>query len=124
MTFFYSILTFIAGTVAPVQAGINATLGDQLNHFFQAAFISFFVGTLSLFCILLVSGVPAPSLATLKALPWWMWLGGIIGAFLVTTTIIVAPKLGATTMIALLVTGHLVASVICLLYTSPSPRDH
>lgn len=44
--------------------------------------------------------------------PWWAWLGGIMGAFYVTTVILFARKLGPGTLQALFVTALLLTSVL------------
>jgi transporter family-2 protein len=43
--------------------------------------------------------------------PWWIWTGGLLGAFLVASTVVLAPRLGAASMIALIVAGQMTASV-------------
>jgi len=45
--------------------------------------------------------------------PWWIWSGGLLGAFLVASTVVLAPRLGAASMVALIVAGQMLAS-ICL----------
>ncbi len=112
MKFFYILLAMAAGIMMPVQAGVNAVLGSHLKTPFVAAFISFSIGTIALavFCILLRVPLPAPAL--LSKLPLWLWTGGLMGAFFVTTTIILAPKLGAVTLLASLVAAQMAASLI------------
>ena len=41
----------------------------------------------------------------------FFWTGGALGAYFVAATIFLAPKLGATTMVALLLAGQMVASL-------------
>ncbi|MCA1743298.1 MAG: DMT family transporter [Desulfonatronovibrio sp.] len=112
MKFFYILLAMAAGVMMPVQAGINALLGSNVKTPILAAFISFCTGAivLGLLCILL--RVPVPGIAIFTRLPLWMWTGGFLGAFFVTTTIILAPKLGAVTLLASLVTAQMAASLI------------
>lgn len=112
MKFFYLLAAFAAGIMMPVQAGINALLGGQLRSPFLAALVSFCVGSLvlALFCLFL--RVPLPGIQVLSRIPVWMFAGGLLGAFFVTTTIILAPKLGAVTLLASLITAQMVASLI------------
>ena len=108
---FISVLAILAGAVISVQAGINYQL--QM-HWAQspilAAFISFFVGTLGLLLCLLVTRTPIPPFPD-KIIPWH-WIGGLMGAFLVTVTVIAAPRLGATTMMALVLAGQIGISLV------------
>ena len=41
------------------------------------------------------------TLPALARIPWWHWTGGLLGALYVVTAVVVAPRLGATALIAL-----------------------
>jgi len=47
-----------------------------------------------------------------RTAPWWSWLGGLLGAVFVTSSILLVPRLGATLFIAAIVTGQLAFSLI------------
>ena len=110
-TSLFILLGIVAGISVPTQAGINAQLGLWTKSPVLAATISFMVGTLTLIVYALVTRIPLPALATATAHPWWIWVGGSLGAFFVTATIILVPKLGATTMVALVLAGQMTASL-------------
>jgi bacterial/archaeal transporter family-2 protein len=107
----YLLLAFAAGAMLPFQAGINAELADWVNSPFRAAFVSFLVGTLVLLVVAVLVFKPLPSSTKLGAAPWWVWIGGALGAIYVAGSIISAPKLGAATLIALVVAGQALASL-------------
>jgi transporter family-2 protein len=44
--------------------------------------------------------------------PWWIWVGGLLGAFYVLGSIVTAPKLGAATLVALILAGQAIASLL------------
>ena len=44
--------------------------------------------------------------------PGWAWLGGVLGAFYVVSTIIAGPRLGAAALLALVVLGQLATSLL------------
>ncbi len=96
----------------PVQAGINALLGAQVKSPILAATVSFTVGTMFLLLVCLFLRISVPALSEWIRLPLWMFAGGILGAFFVSTTIILAPKLGAVTLLASLITAQMTASLI------------
>ena len=106
------ILTLLAGFVIPTQAGINAQLSLWTNSPVLASTISFAVGTVVLIIYSFVARIPLPTLTTAGAQPWWVWTGGALGAYFVAATVFLAPKLGATTMVALLLAGQMVASLV------------
>lgn len=107
-----ALLALAAGVCIPTQAGINAQLSLWARTPVLAATISFAVGTLALVLYSFVTRMPLPALSTVSTTPWWIWSGGLLGAFFVATTIYLAPRLGATTMLAWLLAGQMIASLI------------
>jgi bacterial/archaeal transporter family-2 protein len=108
----YLLFAFAAGAVLPFQAGINAELADWVNSPVRAAFVSFLVGTVVLLAIAALVFKPLPSWTRLGDAPWWVWIGGALGAFYVAGSIVSAPRLGAATLIALIVAGQSLASLL------------
>jgi transporter family-2 protein len=45
-------------------------------------------------------------------MPWWMWTGGVLGLFVVSTNILAAPRLGAALLVSLAITGQLTTALI------------
>jgi transporter family-2 protein len=111
-TTFFILMAILAGISVPTQAGINAQLGLWTRSPVLASTISFAVGTLTLIIYSLAARIPLPMLATAGNHPWWVWFGGMLGAFFVTATIILVPKLGATVMVALILAGQMFASLL------------
>lgn len=112
MELLFLLLALIAGACAPTQAGINAQLRLWTGDAVLAAMISFAVGTMSLFVYTLVLRTPWPQVRTAGDLPWWMWTGGCLGAFLVAVTIMLVPKLGAATMMGFMIAGQMLAGLV------------
>jgi len=106
------LVAFAAGVALIVQVAVNSTLRRSLGTPVGAAFISFLVGTAALLLFLLVSRTHWPARAQLSAVPPWAWAGGILGAYYVVATIIVGPRLGAAALLALVVLGQLVTSLL------------
>ncbi|MBI9087147.1 MAG: DMT family transporter [Desulfobacterales bacterium] len=109
---FYILLALVAGACLPTQAGINVHLGLWTRSSVLAAAISFAVGTLALIAYALGTRIPLPAAEGLAGRPWWIWSGGVLGAFFVTATVILAPRLGAAAMLALIIAGQMVASLL------------
>ncbi|PLX79462.1 MAG: hypothetical protein C0616_11260 [Desulfuromonas sp.] len=110
MTLFI-LIGILAGLSVPTQAGINSQLGLWTESPVIAATISFAVGTLTLVIYTFATRIPLPAIASVGSHPWWVWTGGAFGAFFVTATIILVPKLGATTMVATILAGQMLASL-------------
>lgn len=108
----YLVLALAAGMFMPVQAGINTRLAGSINGVIPAAFVSFLVGTLVLGAILAAMGQSVPVGRAWPQTPWWYWIGGALGAFFVTATVVLAPRIGAGSMVALTLAGQLLASML------------
>lgn len=103
-------LPFLAGAVLPLQAGINGQLARQLSSVFAAALISFAVGSLALL-LMTLSQREMPGLDALKALTWWHWSGGLLGAFFIATAAFAGPRVGALLFMVLVIAGQLVMAI-------------
>lgn len=100
------------GALAPTQAGVNLRLRGFVGDPVLAAIVSFAVGTLSLLVYAYFTRTPVPPVAAVVKGPWWMWTGGFMGAFFVAAAIVVAPVLGAGTMMCWMVAGQMAASLL------------
>ena len=107
----YLFLGLLMGAMAAVQSGVNARLRLSLSSPFQAALISFAVGTAAL-ALLVVVLRPAWSAQALGDTPWWAWTGGALGAFCVSSAVVLAPRVGALVLAATAVTGQLLTGVV------------
>jgi len=106
------LIAMLVGVVLPVQSGVNAQLRIGVGHPLLAAFISFAVGTVALLGLNLALRTPVPSGETLGRISWWHWIGGLLGATYVYLAIVLAPRLGAATLVAAIVTGQMVTSLL------------
>jgi transporter family-2 protein len=104
-------LGLLAGTALPAQGAVNAQLRADLDAPMAAAALSFVVATAGML-VLLAAGAPRPRIAPLREVPWWGWLGGLVGATYVTSVFLLIPEIGAAPTIALTVAGQQVASVL------------
>ena len=62
--------------------------------------------------LLALRRTPPPQLEPLSGLPWWGWLGALVGATYVTSVFLLIPEIGAAPTVALTVAGQQVASVL------------
>jgi transporter family-2 protein len=106
------ILGIVAGFGLTVQVGMNSQLRKVLQSANFAALVSFLVGTVALVALVLVLRMPVPERAAFTAVPWWAWLGGLLGAFYVASSTIVAAELGASTLLGLALLGQLATALV------------
>lgn len=102
----------LVGALLPVQIGVNTQLRAGLGNPLLAALISFVVGTVALLGLNLALRGPVPSAEAAGRFPWWYWVGGLLGAAYIYAVIVLAPRLGAATLVASIVAGQMVASVL------------
>jgi len=108
----YLLFGFVAGAMLPIQFGINAQLAHWLDSPLRATLVSFAVGTVALFAVMLAADRDWPSTDRIAGAPWWVWAGGLLGAFYVLGSVVSAPKLGAATLVAVILAGQTVASLL------------
>lgn len=106
------LLMVFAGGVLPLQAGFNTELRRHAGHPFWAGLANFVVGLLAVGLVLALMRVTPPSAVRLSQAPAWAWLGGLCGLIMVVSSVVSAPHLGATLLVAALVSGQLIMSVV------------
>ena len=99
----------VAGSFLPLQASVNARLAQFVGGPVRASLISFVVGAVVLFVVVVVfyRGSERGGHA-----PWWAWIGGGLGAFYVVSTVVVPVRIGAAAFFGILVAAQLVTSVL------------
>lgn len=105
------VLVVCAGVSVALQQILNAKLRTELGSPWWAGFVSYFVGTLAMLAIILASGEPRLSSAMAARTSWPSWTGGVFGAVFIGTAILMVPRLGAATVLALIVVGQMLGSL-------------
>lgn len=105
-------VAMLAGVANAVQPGLNATFGKSLGMPVAGGIVSL----LSAAAIAAVVGATTghlhwPSSESFRGMPWWAWTGGMFGALLVVAQVFVAPALGATIYLGIIVTVGVVTSL-------------
>jgi transporter family-2 protein len=104
------LFAIVAGAFLPLQAGVNAKLAHFVGGPVRASLISFIVGAAALFLVVVLFYRSSGNRA--GDAPWWAWVGGLLGAFYVTATVVVPVRLGAAAFFGILVAAQLVTSVL------------
>lgn len=105
-------VAFVAGVVVAVQSRINGALGRLLSDGVEAALISFAVGLVILVVVVLARTAGRSGISRLTAqlrersLPWWCLLGGLAGAFYVSTQSTTVATLGVALFTVSTVAGQ------------------
>lgn len=111
-TLVFIFLAVLAGAMIPAQAATNNKMAMTVDSPIVAAFLSFTVGTLSLFLYVIASGTSVASFAQAKNAAPVAWIGGILGAFFVTASVALIPRLGVALTFSLIIAGQMIATLI------------
>ena len=106
------LLALTAGGLVALQSGINNTLRTVLRAPIGAALISFLVGVVVLLGMIVITREGIPAADDLRSVPWWGYVGGPLGVVGVAGTILIIPRLGAATTVALSITGQMLTSLV------------
>jgi transporter family-2 protein len=110
--YFLLLVALVAGAVLPVQTAVNNKMAVTVGSPVLGALVSFAVGTLSILIYSLASGESFASLTSSKDAPAIAWIGGLLGAFFVTATIILMPRIGVAMTISLIIAGQLITALV------------
>jgi len=104
-------IAMLVGSLLPWQPIVNIRLGTELQSPLWSGFISFLGGALLLGSLALLQGQITESVHKITTVPWWSLTGGVLGASFVIASILLVPRIGATTMSVAFVCGQLIMSV-------------
>jgi bacterial/archaeal transporter family-2 protein len=103
-------LMALTGGLVAMQPAVNAGLGKVTGNI-AAALVSFMIGTLVLAVIVGLAG-QAGGVGEATSVPWYLLLGGVLGAAYVFTALVTISSIGAGGVAAATITGQLTFSVI------------
>lgn len=104
-------LTAAVGGLIALQAPINSMLGKAVGTW-QAAAVSFAVGTVLLISIATLAGGGWSELGEVRSVAWYYLLGGVLGAAYVTSVLVTVRTLGAGGVTAATIAGQLAMSLV------------
>jgi transporter family-2 protein len=115
MKIFYVIWAIVAGIIIATQTGTNTALRIQLNSPWLASLTNFMIGISALLVVILI--ISPSSFAGMKPIfmgevPLWKMIGGLLGAFFVTSITVLTPKLGVGQVVILYLFGQIMMSMV------------
>jgi transporter family-2 protein len=113
MVVIYALLAAAIGASVVLQASINGELRTLVGDPYRTALISTTVSTIFLLAMSAVLvGKPVPDGSVFAHAPWWMWVGGVLGAIYVAAAAYLVSKLGSAFMFTVIIFGQLVMAVM------------
>ena len=105
------VMSISAGFAGSVQAAALGRLGDRVGTIEAVGFSTLVAGTTGIL-VLLVARRSLAGVGHAFHQPLWLWLGGILRAFIVLAITVAAPKIGVAAAIGLVITGNLVVAAM------------
>ncbi|SMH63000.1 DMT family transporter [Azospirillum agricola] len=109
---FSYLLVVGAGISVALQQVLNANLRAELGSPWWAGFVSYLVGMLAMLAVALIAPGPRLPDPFAGSTSWVSWSGGLFGALFIGTAILMVPRLGAATVLALIVVGQMLGSLV------------
>ncbi|MBX5440177.1 MAG: DMT family transporter [Solirubrobacteraceae bacterium] len=103
--------TIVVGGLIAFQPPVNSQLGRHVGVI-GAAFVSTAISALVLLALYLVLNGGLGGLSALRDVPWHQLTGGLMGAALVTVSLVTVRTLGAGGVVAATVAGQLIVSAL------------
>ena len=102
----------LAGVLNAIHSGTNAQLTKSFERPWWAAVFVCLISAVAIVPGIMIAREDFPSVGALLKTPWWAWLGTVIAAVPVITTLLFAGKLGGGAFNGLVVTATIVSSVV------------
>jgi transporter family-2 protein len=104
-------LALLAGLAGSVQAAVMGRFGERIGLLEALAWVTLLSVAIA-FGVLVVSRRGLGGLGDAWTAPKWLWLGAVLGTFVVFTITFASPRIGTAATIGLLVAGQLAAGAV------------
>jgi transporter family-2 protein len=106
-----ALLALAAGLAGSLQAAVMGRFGERVGSLEALTWALLLSSVLSLLALLLARR-GLGQLSDAWSVPKWLWLGALMGTFVVFTITYTSPRIGTTATIGLLVAGQLAMGVV------------
>ncbi|MTI58900.1 MAG: DMT family transporter [Firmicutes bacterium] len=104
----YLVLAALAGLSMAVQGSLNAVLGKKTG-ILEASFIVHFTAVIVLLIFILIN-LSKINIPQWRKIPWYLYLGGLLGVIISYTVIITIPKLGVAVATTAIITAQVLTA--------------
>jgi transporter family-2 protein len=111
-TFLSCCFVVAAGVSVALQQVLNANLRAQIGSPWWAGAVSYLVGLIVMLAVAIPSSRPSIGGNLLGSGAWFNWMGGFFGAVFIAVVILMIPRLGAATTLALIVVGQMAGALV------------
>ena len=105
-------LALLAGVANAIEPGQNATLAKATGQPMLAGMFCFALAVICLVVTMVMARrLDRPSAGQVASVPWWAWLGGVLGAGVVLVQLYVSEQIGAAPFLSCVITAGVVGSI-------------
>jgi len=105
------LVCLVAGLAGAMQAALMGRFGERIGVVEAVAFAALVTALVAVASLLVVRQSASGVAEGLRAPPW-MWLAGVMSAFIVFAVALGPPRIGTTTTIGLIIAGNLVMAAV------------
>ena len=107
----YLIVSFLMGTVMSIYLPMNSSVSKYMGSSIAAVIVFFVMALITTVIIFVLTG-EYDSIARIANVPIYLYLAGIISAFVIVATTLIIPQIGARKFFILLVSGQIVMAIV------------
>jgi transporter family-2 protein len=111
MSAFAAFLALLAGLAGAAQVAIMGRLGQRVGSV-EAVAWAFLLSAVLALAVLLAVRQSVDGITASARQPPWLWLGALMGTFIVFTITFAGPRIGTTATIGILIAGQLAMGVV------------
>lgn len=119
------LVLLLAGALVAIQTSFFALINKGLKNPLLSLSAIFCIAAVFVVIGFFLHPSALPDKQTINHIPWYAWLGGILGVVYVTCVMLLTPKMGIAIVTAISVLGQLIASMLIdhfgLFSTTPQP---
>ncbi len=102
---------FVSGVLMAVQGSLNSVL-SKATGVIEATFIVHLTGTVVLAVALFIFGIGKGTMYPLPDVPWYVYLGGIVGVFIVYLVAVSIPEVGVANATTAIIVGQVITALL------------
>ncbi|MCX7781238.1 MAG: DMT family transporter [Negativicutes bacterium] len=105
------LLALLSGVLMAVQGTLNTALSKAVG-LLEATFVVHITGTIGVVIALFVMKMGKGSLSAWSTAPWYAYLGGIIGVFIIYLVAASIPRVGVANATTAIIVGQVLTAII------------
>lgn len=105
-------LALSVSLLIPFQGIITASLSQKLDNPYLSTVINFSKGLVIFLIALMLSMNSFPAVKKLSTIPWYLYLGGVVGSVFILNALFSLPKIGSMSFFALVILGQLITTLL------------